>query len=340
MLEENLPWKTGKEIQDVHLLVIGLGKMGQSLVVESAQRWRRLEPREQGKLSISIIDLAADQKLLSMMVQFPQLKTVASLNPLTMNIHSADFQQLEPHFLEDDRYMLDKVYICLDNESLSLHTALSLNQQLRTHQVPIVLRMVESGGLSQLLQEDMCGSGAFENLHVFDLLDKTCTCDLLLKGSHEIIARNLHTFYLEGITESEKEARQDDACLPWDQLSSLYKEKNRRQADRIPMILKEASYRINPLQDLDAESFQFPAGRINGRDEITVMSAIEHELWCQEHFKQGWRQGPERDDEDKIHPNLLPWEDSEQEKTKKYIRDLPQILARAGFQIVKTKSHE
>jgi len=63
---------------------------------------------------------------------------------------------------------------------------------------------------------------------------------------------------------------------------------------------------------------------------------LEHARWRQEKISEGWKFGPDKDNDLKTNPNLVPWEDLRREginKNKKFIRDLPKVLARAGFQI-------
>ena len=47
----------------------------------------------------------------------------------------------------------------------------------------------------------------FSNLRIFDLLDQTCTAELLQRGTHEVLARSLHGIYLEN-SQSLKETKQ------------------------------------------------------------------------------------------------------------------------------------
>lgn len=332
------PWGRSPHQEEYHVLLVGLGKMGQSLVVEIGQRWRRTPEVGQGKLALTIVDLDAEHKLNTLQTRFPLLAQTVALNPLSIDIHSAAFQTLADSFIMDHHCSLDRVYICLDDESLSLHTALTLNQKLRQHQIPIILRMTESGGLSKLLQGAQESQGSYNNLEVFDLLDQTCTYELLLKGTHEILARNLHMAYLEGLKGDQ---RREEVWQSWEELSPELQEKNRRQADRIPQVLATAGYRIDPLTDWEAGLFRFSEGGEAGTDEVALMAPVEHDLWCQDLRQDGFQWGKERDDSKKIHPNLVSWQElvanspDEVEKNKKYIRDLPKILARAGFQIEK-----
>ena len=107
-------------------------------------------------------------------------------------------------------------------------------------------------------------------------------------------------------------------------------------------MLNSAGYRIAPLRDWDAENFVFNEKGDNQDDEVTLMAQLEHESWCQEKTAEGWKYSPEKNPDHKTNPNILPWEElppSEKEKNKGYIRDLPRLLARAGFQIEKQKDN-
>ena len=63
-----------------------------------------------------------------------------------------------------------------------------------------------------------------------------------------------------------------------------------------------------------------------------------HEVWAQERIAQGWRLGPERNDQRKEHPSLIPYEElSESEKVfdrNTAMGTLRGILA-LGYRIVK-----
>lgn len=65
-----------------------------------------------------------------------------------------------------------------------------------------------------------------------------------------------------------------------------------------------------------------------------------HETWAQTRINQGWTVGPERDDANKEHPNLIPYE-SLSEKEKDYDRIIAmntiKLVKKLGFDIVKLK---
>ena len=332
MVQGNPPWTEHRPDRPPHVLIIGLGKMGQRVVLETARGWQIHNPVSDHKIHVTIIDQDAENKLAALKIQHPRLEKLGSFQSFDIDIMTGEFDRIADHFQEGQNINLDLVYVCLDDETFCLQTGLRLNHQLRRHQIPTVLRMVESGGLAMLVGSEGSGGEAFNNLRIFDLLDQTCTAELLQGGTHEILARNLHAVYLENC----RGAAGDDALVPWEDLSDYLKEKNRQQADRIPLMLKSVGCRIAPLQDWDAEKFMFQEGDKEEDDQIARMAKLEHEHWCAAKKEEGWKYGIEKDPDKKTAPSLLPWEDlpePEKEKNKQFIRDLPRMLARAGFQI-------
>ena len=337
MLQENPPLSDRSHGQVPHILIIGLGKMGQQLVIGLARSWKLSNPDMDKKMEISVIDIAAEQKLQSLQNQNPRLNKLVEFQAINIDLLSGDFDKAAELFFTGDDFNLDIVYICLDDETFCLQTGLRLNHQFRSQSLPIVMRMLESGGLALLLGDDLDKQNrtSFGNLKIFDLLDQTCTAELIQMGTHEILARNLHAVYLEGSQGSGEALREDDAQVTWDKLPNYLKESNRQLADRIPAMLSVTGYKIAPLRDWDAENLTFQE-YIPGDDQVSLMARMEHENWCQGKMQDGWEYGQIKNSENKQNPNLLPWDDLpeiEKEKNKKYIRDLPKLLAQAGFQI-------
>ncbi len=332
LLKTHSPWAgdQGEHICDKHLVLIGMGKLGQSLVIQAASQWREQRVNADQRLRFTIIDLDAKQKKETLYVRYPNLEEVSELEPLQMDVRSADFQRGGFLYDEGGNCDVDIVYVCMDNDSLGLHTGLTLYQKIRDHNIPVIVRMVEDAGLALLLREGDNIKSPNNKLHAFPLLDQTCTPDLILRGTHEVLARELHAAYLEGVESSEKVEKDDPSLVPWEKLSEYTKEKNRNQADHIPIMLNKAGYRIIPLRDWNAADF-----KIEGED-VQTMAPLEHARWCQEKISEGWKSGSDKDDEQKTNPTLVPWEELRRDginKNKKFIRDLPKVLARAGFQI-------
>jgi hypothetical protein len=73
-------------------------------------------------------------------------------------------------------------------------------------------------------------------------------------------------------------------------------------------------------------------------DLTEALAKNTHEVWAQERMAQGWRFGPERNDQRKEHPSLIPYEQLP-EKEKVYDRNTAMETVRAvlalGYRIVK-----
>ena len=338
LLKTRSPWAGdhGEHTCDTHLVLIGLGKLGQSLVIQAASQWREQRVNADQRLRFKIIDLDAKQKVETLCVRCPNLEEVCELEPLQMDVCSADFQSAEFLYNEGGNCDVDSVYVCMDNDSLGLRTGLTLYQKIRDHQIPVIVRMAEDAGLALLLKDNDKNKSTYKNLHAFPLLDQTCTPDLVLRGTHEVLARDLHAVYLRGLDKEQVEGGGDMALAAWEDLPEDTKESNRKQADRIGVILEEHCYHIAPLTDWKAADLVFNTNEAEGVDEIEAMARMEHELWCQGMLADDWQYGTVRSKEQKTHPDLVPWDDlpeEEKEKNKKFIRDLPKVLARAGFQL-------
>jgi hypothetical protein len=317
----------------LHIVVIGLGRMGESLVVNAARAWRD-DPTSSDKiLRFSIVDRVAVRKVSTLIVRYPRLTETCELIQYEMDITSPEFQS--GSFLPDAQHLseVNAICVCLDDDSLSLYTGLSLLKLTRKNAIHIFVRVSEDVGLARLLSGGEGDPGGFRNLHSFALLDRACTPDLLLGGTHEVLARAIYEDYIHHQKSLGKDLPEKEVMIPWDALPEHVKELNRRQADQIGVKLKAIGCGIAPLTDWESVFYQFSSS------EIELMARMEHENWMQHLQSNGWTYAPgEKNLGQKTHPDLLSWEDlpeAEKEKNLNTVREIPRFLSRAGFQVEK-----
>ncbi|HEY42549.1 MAG TPA: hypothetical protein G4O11_01060 [Anaerolineae bacterium] len=331
LLKEFSPFdpKRGQSDPAPHILLIGMGRMGESVLTQAAYAWHTRNPGVNNPLRITMIDLKASEKWKSLEVRVPHLTDCCQVQTLSMDVRSPDFY--EANFLADSQGRpIDIIYVCFDNDSLGLNIGLTLLRRTKEQDTPIIVRMMEEQGLASLLGQALEEQSAFRNLHAYGLLDKTCTPELLFGGIHEMFARAVHEDYVREQNLLGLTSEDNPTLVPWDQLPEERKESNRRYADHMGVKLGSIEHRIESLRDWDAVDFKF------NENDIEIMARMEHERWCQELRREGWRHGSERDDARKVHPTLISWTDlpeSEKEKNRDFIRDLPRLLSRAGFQV-------
>lgn len=71
---------------------------------------------------------------------------------------------------------------------------------------------------------------------------------------------------------------------------------------------------------------------------VEEMSRNVHEVWAKSRMEQGWKWGPQRDDELKTHPDLVPYNELSEE-LKDYDRSTSmetiKLILKLGFKITK-----
>jgi hypothetical protein len=335
LLDIHSPFETLPQSQPLApaVLVVGLGRLGENLVVQTARTWHESYSQDQEKLRILVVDKESEAKVDSITKRFPRLSGCCDLISYQINPESPQFQNADFIFDESGNCAVSSIFVCLSNQTLGLQAALQLRHRINQNQPRIVVRMQEDSGLAKLLRTEPESGLASKNIVPFGLLQNTCTPDLVLGGIHEILAKAVHEDYLKQRLAEGLELGQKRSMVHWDDLPDDLRESNRRQVDHIRLKLLAVGYSIAPLSDWDASSYQFSSS------EIETMAQLEHDYWVQERERKGWRfvAGPE-DSKNKTHPDLLPWNqlsENAKEKDRQPAINLPKMLARAGFQVYK-----
>ncbi|UCD58019.1 MAG: NAD-binding protein, partial [Candidatus Hydrogenedentota bacterium] len=334
LLEEYSPFDpvVNDHTTQPHVVIVGVGRFGESLILHAARDWRRIRQDEHSRLRISLIDRTANARLELLRLRHPKLERICDFSIHEMETQSPDFQKgdflYEPEGLCD----ISLVYVCLDDDSASLSAALALHRQLKKcdRKIPIVVRMTEGGGLAAMVPEGDI-SGEFDNVHVFRLLDQTCRPEVLCMGINEIIARAIHDDYVEKERKKGQTIETNPSMVPWEELREDEKENNRDQAEHLAKRLETSGYRIMALTDWDAENFVFPP------EEVEEMARMEHERWCTRKRGAGFTYAPGTK-ADKTDPDLVPWDElgpASREKYRNIVREAPRFFAEAGFQVEK-----
>jgi hypothetical protein len=67
------------------------------------------------------------------------------------------------------------------------------------------------------------------------------------------------------------------------------------------------------------------------------MAEMEHEMWCEDKIKDGWRFAPgPKNLKEKTNPDLVPWDmlsADEREKNYQFVRSIPTTIERVGYKI-------
>lgn len=155
--------------------------------------------------------------------------------------------------------------------------------------------------------------------------------DRLAEAAHEVYCDGLRARGYQWGPETDEERRISSALVPYEDLDEELKEQNRAYVRDIPNKLARIGYAMIPARS-DEPPFDFPG------DDLEQLAALEHKRYVDAKLEAGWRYGPERDEEEKLHPTLVPWNklpEEEKDKDRDLVRGIPRILARAGYTVVK-----
>lgn len=183
MLVEQHPFKnnaiSGK--RRARIVIVGLGKLGRSLVVQAAQLWVRENHAEEIRFRAVIIDRDADKKLKLLLLQNPEVEKACDFEVWQLEKNSPDFEKGDYLFDLNGHLDVDIIYICFDDDVHALVNAITLYKKTKNGAVPIVVRMNRNAGLAVMMKEEHAALG-FGQIHAFSLLERTCTLKALFEN--------------------------------------------------------------------------------------------------------------------------------------------------------------
>jgi hypothetical protein len=141
----------------------------------------------------------------------------------------------------------------------------------------------------------------------------------------ESLARAVHEKYRE----------LNPGAPPFDQLSPQLRASNLDQVMHISTRLRQVGCGLRKLPPgMQPHKFHF------SDYQTERMAEWEHQRWCWEKWRQGYIFKPgEKDDENRTHPDLVPYSQLSEEKKeldRKPVREMPGLLADAGYGIYET----
>lgn len=313
-----------------HLVVVGVGRLGESVIVNAARKWWDSCVDGSGRLRITLVDRQANMKKELLCLRYPQLEEACELNTEEMDTSMPDFERAA--FLFDDKgnTSVSTVCVCLDDDSRALSAALTLHNRLRTARVPIIVRMLYEAGLATLLQDRGTDPDSFANLRPFGLLDRTCMPELISGNTYEILARAVHEQYRANEKQKGSTMDTNPSMVSWEELPAHLKESNRNQVEHIRVKMEAVGCDIAITNAWEVQPFEFSP------DEIELLAEMEHQRFVKERTKQGYVSAASKDITDKKSPSLVSWQElseEEKEKDREIVRQLPELLAEARFQI-------
>lgn len=314
VLAQHPPYLLARKIAapSVHVLIVGFNWLGQALAKDLVLTSL---VSDLGRPAITVVepDARASRDFLHRHPEFAAI---------------CDFDAVRD--LEDSRLAAEAAegvapvcaaYICLEHSAAALAAAVALRERAARFswvKGPIFVRL-RSGGL--LLAPP--GAAALKplGLYSFASLADAARESRALRDDPDAAARSVHESY-DGVN-----------AAAWATLSEEMRISNRRVVNHVPAKLASLGFDLEPWLGLPVEDRPFPPPispsepLYREEAEREAAARLEHRRWAADRQLNGWRWGKARDDDRKLHPDLIEFDDLP-EKVRQYDYEIADWLGR------------
>ncbi|MEU4242923.1 RyR domain-containing protein [Actinoplanes sp. NPDC026619] len=312
--------------RSTRVMVVGMSWFARALIVELSRAWRLHHPA--AALEVILVDAGATAAIRRLRRLYPFIDEVCRFTARDQDV---------PMLLDGDLPDAppDRVYICCDDEEVGLKLALTMDHFWRAGPQSVIVRLGRLGRLRQAfhgpgerLLDPVSGT-----LDMFDALRAGTDVGLAEDSLNERLAKAIHDRYLLQQVRSGVAFGAAPAMREWGELTEPLRAGNRAQATDIGPKLYEVGCALAP-NPVWGEPLTLTDGMIE------QLARREHQRWCAFMCEAGWNGAGARDEIAKEHPDLIDWDqlpESTREKDRDTVRQLPELLADAGFRIVRVR---
>lgn len=310
--------------------VVGGGAFGRSVLVELGRQWLVRKAHAAPALQITLLGEGAREAVTVTAQRYGFLDEVCQVQ-IRLGT-PAEF------LTERDRLgapRLHRLYVCQEDESQALGTALNAAAHLPSALDTIVVRLDRMSGLAHAFDPGAGAGALFDRLggrlRVVDVADIGCRPAVIGLDLAEVLARTSHQRYLLERIASGAKPGSTPAMTPWETLDEDLRAASRAQAFDMGRKMADLGCLLVPRTSADRD-FTYQPG------EVEALARREHDRWLAERGSRGWRYGPRRDHATKQHPDFVPWSDlpeSERERDREAVRGIPAMLAEVGLAVLR-----
>ncbi len=293
-------------VDSIHILIVGFSNLAKAIALNIM----RMAHYGLGKPMITVIDEQPEQCRLFMSREYDQAGQVAQLR----------FRSLDAVFEAND-HSISSIYVCLPDAAENIRYAQNLRKKLSSQcgLSPKIYLMLDQFDSSQAIE-------AWDGQTVpFSALVEVCNPAILFGDNEDRLASIIHDYYLDSIDSQGRTWDATPSGDSWQSLPDSYKAASRHQGDHISAKLARIDCR-SVVEDA-ADYFVFLPR------EVEQLSVIEHSRWSADRYVDGWRYGAERDNTQKLHPELIPYDDltiAMKDLDRYAVRLVPALLGRQG----------
>lgn len=316
----------------MHAVLAGFGPQGEALVVQAVLSCHY---RDFERPLFTVLDRNAETREQRLLARYPYIREACDLRFVQADI---DLRLPEEVLADIEGAAPVTVwFVCLGSDQRNVQAALMLHQgtqQSRRCLAPVFFHVHGKEGLAGALSTTAPTKDLSRWLVPFGLLGEGCKQDILDEDLDRLAIR-IHEAYLRaedakiraaGGESAVRAWRQGENAQPWTgDLPETYRESNRRAADHLRVKLASVGCVVHDDPTLVAPGLGFA----DRPEEREALARIEHKRWSADRLIDGWRPGPTRDNERKVHHLLVPYEaltPEDQAKDAQQVLDLCRLF--------------
>ncbi len=318
------PAKSGELLNEdapaAHILIMGLGSLGQKLLVEAAHIYHFPNLL---KLKVTLVDHAINEKMRAMKFMQPFLSDIIDIDLVEIE----DLMQLKARFDTSD---IQICFVTAPNDSECIQRSIQLRQflfdRLKNEATPEIVAVLTTEDLQKDLLELTYNKKFFHKINVSaNYVGSFLSRESIIDDRNEVdnkYAKNIHESWLN---ETQKEESRKTGN--WDRLSDSEKDSNRYPARHYKHVKLPFLQKNNCNSLFDSEVNLSPIGIVLGK--------MEHNRWNAEKLLTGFVKGdaniPDIADRDiknrlKYHYCLCPWDQLTLDDQLKDVRPTEYLL--------------
>ena len=328
-----LEWDAAGGLHDeVHLVVGALGPFERALVIHAAQTGHF---RDGGKVAVHLVSTQARADEASLRKEYPGITECVGLKAHLLG-DEGEFVGAAAALVSDCGPGALVTLLRCGSPEPALTDALLLSERIQDG--PVVRALLDAPGDSGVRKMVEENGPLLSWVRFLPDLGLACGTEAVFAAKLDSVARRIHEVWKAGTDERIRKAeaagdaetaakhRAKDTYRAWDALTEQQKDVNRLAADHL--LTKVRALGLDPA---DREGL-VAAWQSLDDAQVDQLARMEHERWAAPLWMAGWTPGP-RDDTRRIHPNLVPYDELDDD-TKNYdivqVRAVPEYLGRPG----------
>ena len=325
----------------VHVLMFGLTSVSEALILQLA---RLGHYRSGQKPKVSIVDSNLDTKMHSIINSIPAINNLLEINLVERSVGELKLKDIIEIINNKDPITI--AYVCGINEIENLRITRMLLSEVAHgstlyKEKPFDVVALDPPGGIVLSDFYIYGEHAGK-FHLFSLVgqdgtaEKSIIANSLLGDLDDVIGRSLHDAYLKKdlqLLEQNPKHKIHPNSVAWENLPENIRNANRAVADHFDIKMRAVGCKV-VLEGVGAE-VQLSS------NEIEILAIMEHQRWWADRSINGWTFAEVRDDINRLHPNMVPYEElsnADKQKDRDSVLQMIEILGSECMILVKNPS--